>query len=90
MNRLSFFFSFELPSQRMPLTRRQGGVPEVEISCRENLLQSPLSLCRMVVRRLDGLAAPPQWIGQRLAGNGDHSEEITVKACGRSLAALCL
>jgi hypothetical protein len=65
----SFFFSFEfslLESTRDTSSGRDSG--GVVTSCRTNLLLAALSLCRMVLRGLELLAAPPHWIGHKLAG----------------------
>jgi hypothetical protein len=46
MNRLPFFFSFELPYQRVPPKRRLGGVPEVG----DQLLPKPLAVPAFIVQ----------------------------------------
>ncbi len=65
---LHFFFSFELAYQREPPTPIGTGLPKSAVRSHKNLLQTPHSLCRIVVRAVERFAAPPQWIGQRLAG----------------------
>ena len=47
-----FFFSFELSYQKAPPKAVWAGLPRFGGSVLTNLLQSPHSLCRMVVRIL--------------------------------------
>jgi hypothetical protein len=62
---IHFFFSFVLFYPRVPKKRRLAGAPEVG----GQLPQKPLAVRTFIVQSgLERLAAPPHWIGQRLAG----------------------
>jgi hypothetical protein len=65
-SRMPFWVSFlSIPSGRsIPRNHPLNATPH------KNLLQTPHSLCRIIVRAVERFAASPQWIGQRLAGYG--------------------
>src|SRR5260370_16085415 len=73
MDRPSFLL-FELSYQRQPRSPIRTRLPRAAVRSHKNLLQTPHSLCRMVGCPLEYLAAPPQQIGQRLAGYVGISE----------------
>jgi hypothetical protein len=54
-----FFFSFEFSYLRAAKKPRLAGAPEVGTQLSKKLLLSAHSLCRMVLRGLERLAAPP-------------------------------
>jgi hypothetical protein len=64
---LVFSFSFETVLSERALKPHLAGSRGRVARSHKNLLHCPLSLCKMIVRGLEGLAASPYWIGQRLA-----------------------
>jgi len=50
---LHFFFSFDLSYLKVSKKRRLAGTPEVWHRVAQNLLQSALSFCRMVLRGIE-------------------------------------
>jgi hypothetical protein len=67
MDRPHIFFSFELSYWRPPETRSWAGARGTWSSLTKSLLQSPPSLCRMVVASLVTRPDTINQIGQRLA-----------------------
>jgi hypothetical protein len=67
MDRPLFSFSFELSYRRAPRSPVLGGLARWVVGSHKRLLQSPASLCRMVVAVLIDLPPHHNQIGQRLA-----------------------
>jgi hypothetical protein len=71
---LVFSFSFETVLSERALKPHLAGSRGRAARSHKNLLHCPLSLCKMIVRGLECVAATPHWIGQRFAGYAGFPE----------------